>query len=64
MEPIKGASAPVVLALLAVVVVALQRLLRVDHDPREPPLVPTKIPLLGHVIGLYRFGKQYYQKLE
>ncbi|KAF9632505.1 putative cytochrome p450 protein [Lasiodiplodia theobromae] len=64
MEAIKGASAPVILAVLLVVTVALQRLLRVDHDPREPPLVPTKIPLLGHVIGLYRFGKQYYQKLE
>ncbi|KAL1644237.1 hypothetical protein SLS58_004517 [Diplodia intermedia] len=68
MDPTTGASAPTkgVLAftLLAILAALLLRFLRVDHDPREPPLVPTKVPLFGHVIGLYRYGKQYYQKME
>ncbi|GME27556.1 cytochrome p450 [Neofusicoccum parvum] len=59
--PTKGVLA---LTLLAVVIAALQRILRVDHDPREPPLVPTRIPIFGHVIGLYRHGKRYYQMIE
>ncbi|OJD33955.1 cytochrome p450 [Diplodia corticola] len=68
MDPTAGVSTPTKgvlgLTLLAILGVLLQRLLRVDHDPREPPLIPTKVPLLGHVIGLYRHGKQYYQKME
>lgn len=31
-------------------------------DPREPPLISPKIPLIGHVIGILRHGLPYYAK--
>ena len=29
-------------------------------DPREPPRLRPKIPLIGHLIGLIRYGTVYY----
>lgn len=34
-----------------------------NHDDREPPLVPQKVPLIGHVLNLLRGPVQYYAKL-
>lgn len=33
-------------------------------DPKEPPLLPPKIPLVGHVIGLMRQKVYYYLDLR
>ena len=33
-------------------------------DPREPPRVRSKIPLIGHVIGLMRHGPTYYKQMR
>lgn len=30
------------------------------RDPREPPLVPSKIPLIGHLLGQVRYGVEYW----
>ncbi len=30
------------------------------HDPREPPLAPQSIPIIGHMIGLSRRKFNYY----
>jgi cytochrome P450 len=34
------------------------------HDPREPPLAPTSIPLVGHLLGLSRSKFNYYVELS
>ena len=33
-------------------------------DPREPPLAPPGIPIIGHVIGFMRNSFNYYGKLS
>ncbi|KAK4652584.1 hypothetical protein QC762_501870 [Podospora pseudocomata] len=37
---------------------AIRKLL--DYDPREPPLAPQRIPIISHMIGLYRRTYNYY----
>ncbi|KAK3372601.1 putative cytochrome P450 [Podospora didyma] len=34
-----------------------------SHDPREPPLAPSAIPIIGHLIGLSRSKFNYYSAL-
>lgn len=40
----------------------LGRFLMLPHDPKEPPLIPSRIPFIGHVIGLLRHGSGYYSE--
>lgn len=30
------------------------------HDPREPPRVHARIPVIGHILGIIRHGIPYY----
>ena len=32
------------------------------HDAREPPIVKPRLPLVGHLWGLYRHGPKYFQR--
>lgn len=34
------------------------------HDPREPPLAPQSIPIVGHMVGLSRSKFNYYVDLR
>lgn len=34
------------------------------HDPREPPLAPQSIPIVGHMLGLSRSKFNYYVDLR
>ncbi|KAI3394539.1 hypothetical protein diail_2588 [Diaporthe ilicicola] len=34
------------------------------HDPREPPLAPQSIPIVGHILGLSRSKFNYYVDLS
>ncbi|KAI1777003.1 cytochrome P450 [Hypoxylon cercidicola] len=34
------------------------------HDHAEPPIVRSRIPFLGHLLGLIRFGVSYYRILR
>ncbi len=34
------------------------------HDAREPPALPSKIPYIGHVIGMLRKKVRYYVQLR
>ncbi|KAI1484241.1 cytochrome P450 [Daldinia eschscholtzii] len=34
-----------------------------SHDPREPPLAPQSIPIIGHMVGLSRSKSNYYVDL-
>lgn len=49
-------------------VYGLLRLLEVGvlckHVAAEPPLVRARVPIVGHVLGLLRFGVSYYRMLR
>lgn len=49
-----------IVAVFAVLVVLLDRVLRLRLDPREPPLISQKIPILGHLAGFLKYGSDYY----
>lgn len=53
-------------ALLGVIVLAYgaEFVMALFDDPREPPRVKTRIPLIGHIIGMIREGKMYYNTLR
>jgi hypothetical protein len=36
--------------------------LRLQHDPREPPFLPSKIPVIGHLLGMIFEGLPYWDK--
>lgn len=42
----------------AVIFLLIQKLS--SHDPREPPLAPSSIPVIGHLIGMARRGFNYH----
>ncbi|KAK7740433.1 hypothetical protein SLS62_011114 [Diatrype stigma] len=52
-----------VLAVVATMTYFLARNI-FGHDPCEPPLVPSSIPLIGHVVGLSRSSFNYYVELS
>ena len=52
------------LLLACFVAVSLLRLLRFEIDRQEPPLIPQKLPLLGHLFGLLRHGHTYLERLS
>ena len=47
-----------------IAIIALQRALRIQKDPREPPYIPSAIPFVGHIINLLIGGANYFAKLE
>lgn len=55
---------PAVLTATIAVVSLAYFLLRGGHDPREPPLAPKSIPIVGHLVGLSRRGFNYYVDLR
>ena len=34
------------------------------YDRKEPPLVPQRIPYIGHLIGIIRHGPRYYSHVR
>lgn len=54
------ASLLLFLLSFAAVYLLANRYLISKHDPNEPPLLPPKIPIVGHVIGLIRQKVYYY----
>jgi hypothetical protein len=45
---------------LIAVLYLLGRYLSPQHEHQEPPLIPQRIPYIGHVLGLARKGVAYY----
>ncbi|KAI0902951.1 hypothetical protein F4823DRAFT_637155 [Ustulina deusta] len=37
---------------------------RTSQELPEPPVVRTMVPFFGHIIGMIRYGKNYYQRLR
>lgn len=53
-----------VLLLLVIVYVSLVSLFSPKYDPREPPVIPSLIPYVGHILGLLRYGQRYFEILR
>jgi hypothetical protein len=54
----------ITIGILSITILAVRKLLRVDHDPREPPIIPHQIPFVGHVIGMFRYGARYFDIIK
>lgn len=52
------------LALAAAVGALISFLLRVKVDPREPPVFHSKIPFIGHIVGMLREGPMYLARVR
>ncbi|EAS37010.2 cytochrome P450 oxidoreductase [Coccidioides immitis RS] len=52
------------LLVLLVLSILLRFLIAPGHAPEEPPLVSSRIPFIGHLIGLARYGNRYYVRLS
>lgn len=49
------------LAGIVFFVAVIHRLLFIDYDPREPPIIKPKIPYIGHILGIIRYGTKYFE---
>lgn len=58
------ASLLVALGVLTLSYLAARKMFGSSHDPREPPLAPQSIPVVGHLIGLSRSKFNYYVDLR
>ncbi|KAB8229511.1 cytochrome P450 [Aspergillus alliaceus] len=52
------------LVALALLAYATEYAFSLEDDPREPPRLPSKVPLIGHVLGLLTSGTSYHSKLR
>ena len=50
-------------AVIVLVGLLLKYLSTQRTDPREPPLVKPRIPLIGHLVGLIRYQNEYFTRL-
>lgn len=50
------------IGVVTLVTIAARKLF--SHDPREPPLAPQSIPIIGHIVGLSRSKFNYYVDLR
>ena len=55
---------PLGVALALVGIMLAQRLLAPRLDPREPPVLKPRIPLVGHIIGLLRHRSNFFGLLR
>ena len=55
---------PVTIVVITVFLAFLIRTLSPRIDPREPPLVKPRIPLIGHIIGMMRHQAEYHIMLQ
>ncbi|KAK1830673.1 cytochrome P450 [Podospora conica] len=61
---IQSPAVVVCIGALTLALVVLRKATKTSHDPREPPLAPQSIPLIGHIIGLARRNFEYYVDLS
>ncbi|KAK5988827.1 Cytochrome P450 monooxygenase nodJ-like protein [Cladobotryum mycophilum] len=58
-------SGPVAWLVVGVaILVVLHHVLKTPRDSREPPYIQSKIPVIGHLIGIFRNGANYFNKLD
>lgn len=52
------------IAILLALLYAFSRYQESQHDPKEPPFLPQKIPFIGHIIGMIQKKARYYVHLR
>ena len=52
------------LLLVVIVYVSLVYLFGPKYDPREPPVIASLVPFVGHILGLLRYGQRYFEILR
>jgi hypothetical protein len=58
-----GGYAPYLFVLVAVIALCWL-LLSSPTDPREPQSIKPTIPIVGHVIGTFRYKMEYFEMLR
>ena len=53
-----------ILLLVVIVYVSLVYLFGPKYDPREPPVISSLVPFVGHILGLLRYGQRYFEILR
>ena len=53
-----------VLFLLFLVTLFVYSRLHIAYNPHEPPVIGSKIPLVGHMIGMAQWGSKYFEILK
>jgi hypothetical protein len=53
----------IVVGVIAIAIALIQRAFRIKYDHREPPIVSSGIPLIGHLLGMIRNGTSYIDAL-
>ena len=53
-----------ILLLVVLVYISLVYLFSPKYDPREPPVISSLIPYVGHILGLLRYGQRYFEILR
>ena len=56
-------STLIILALVVVAYTSIHYFLGVEFDEREPPVLNSTIPYIGHILGLIRHGQYYLERL-
>jgi hypothetical protein len=51
-----------ILGAVAVLGLIVFQSLKLQHDSREPPFLPSKIPVIGHLLGMMFQGLPYWHK--
>ncbi|KAL8662900.1 MAG: hypothetical protein Q9202_004322 [Teloschistes flavicans] len=59
-----GTIAITVVTFLAVTIAVVSHLFGPKYDPNEPPVVHSKLPFFGHIVGLLRHGLRYFELLS
>jgi len=57
-------SATIAVILITMILFVLTRLISPTLDPKEPPLLKSKIPIVGHIIGIIRLQTSYHKFLR
>jgi hypothetical protein len=60
----EGSTLLLAVAGLAALVFLASRTITSGHDSREPPLAPSSIPVIGHILGLSKSKFNYYVELR
>ena len=50
--------------LVVIVYLSLVYLFGPNYDPREPPVISSLVPFVGHILGLLRYGQRYFEILR
>lgn len=56
---------PTTIVVITIITLSLLvfKAIRTDLDPREPPAIKPKPPVIGHLLGLMKYHAMYFKML-